>query len=173
MVEFFATWCKPCMEAVPKWKKLHEKYYSKGLRFIVIANDDQGKCANVNWNPDLVICDQASQIMNKYQVKSLPQAFLYSWQGDLLTQRAHVGRIESAIKRYFSEVQLKIRLDEIEVVGDKFAVSSNPEWLRDFITSEIRKRSKFDVVSTSASKIASANSYQLTIGRETTKVGEL
>ena len=153
VVEFFATWCKPCMEAVPKWKKLHEKYYSKGLRFIVIANDDQGKCANVNWNPDLVICDQASQIMNKYQVKSLPQAFLYSWQGDLLTQRAHVGRIESAIKRYFSEVQLKIRLDEIEVVGDKFAVSSNPEWLRDFITSEIRKRSKFDVVSTSASKI--------------------
>ncbi|MBI4818084.1 MAG: hypothetical protein HY791_17615 [Deltaproteobacteria bacterium] len=25
-VEFYATWCKPCMEAVPKWKALHEKY---------------------------------------------------------------------------------------------------------------------------------------------------
>ena len=35
-VEFYATWCKPCMEAMPRWKALQEKYYDQGLRVIVV-----------------------------------------------------------------------------------------------------------------------------------------
>ena len=31
VVEFYATWCKPCMRAVPRWKALHEKYADQGL----------------------------------------------------------------------------------------------------------------------------------------------
>ena len=27
-VELYATWCKPCMEAVPRWRALHERYYA-------------------------------------------------------------------------------------------------------------------------------------------------
>ena len=36
VVEFYATWCKPCMEAIPRWRKLHEAYRDKGLRLIVV-----------------------------------------------------------------------------------------------------------------------------------------
>ena len=32
VVEIYATWCKPCVEAVPQWKTLHERYSDKGLR---------------------------------------------------------------------------------------------------------------------------------------------
>ena len=39
-VEFYATWCKPCMEAVPRWKALHEKYRDQGLRLIVVSTQD-------------------------------------------------------------------------------------------------------------------------------------
>ena len=52
-VEFYATWCKPCMEAVPRWKALHERYRDAGLRLIVVATQDpEGQCANPGWNPD-------------------------------------------------------------------------------------------------------------------------
>ena len=33
--EFYSVYCKPCMKAVPRWKRLYEKYRSKGLRFVV------------------------------------------------------------------------------------------------------------------------------------------
>ncbi len=39
-VEFYATWCKPCMEAMPRWKALKEKYYKDGLRVIVVNTQD-------------------------------------------------------------------------------------------------------------------------------------
>src|SRR5687768_8578815 len=58
-VEFYATWCKPCMEAVPKWKKLHERYRDDGLRFVVVATQDpEGGCEKpAAWSPDQIVCD--------------------------------------------------------------------------------------------------------------------
>ena len=41
VVEFYATWCKPCMAAVPKWSKLHERYRPKGLRLVVVNTRDR------------------------------------------------------------------------------------------------------------------------------------
>lgn len=145
-VEFYATWCKPCMEAVPRWKKLHQKYGSKGLRFIVVSVGDDGQCSNPGWSPDRNICDIDGTIQDDWDVADLPQAFLYSWQGDLLAERAHAGQVEDAIKRFFSKTQLRLYIDEIDVYGDKYAISGNPNWLKEYITSQIRKSSKFDVL---------------------------
>ncbi len=147
VVEFYATWCKPCMEAVPEWKRLHNKYGPKGLRFIVVSVGDNGQCSNPGWSPDRNICDVDDSIQAKWDVADLPQAFLYSWQGDLLAERAHVGPIKDAIKRFFRKTQLRLYVDEIDVIGDKYAIGSNPAWLKKHIVSEIRKQSKFDVLS--------------------------
>ena len=45
-VEFYSTHCKPCMDAVPRWEALHQKYRDKGLRLLVVAVMDDQKCAN-------------------------------------------------------------------------------------------------------------------------------
>lgn len=52
-VEFYATWCKPCMKVVPKWKALHEKYRARGLRLIVVSVQDQVETAEVSANSHL------------------------------------------------------------------------------------------------------------------------
>ena len=36
-VEFYASWCKPCMEAVPKWKTLLEKQRRNGFHFSILV----------------------------------------------------------------------------------------------------------------------------------------
>ena len=46
VVEFYSIDCKPCMAAVPKWKALHAKYRSKGLRFVVVKAEDDARCAS-------------------------------------------------------------------------------------------------------------------------------
>lgn len=37
LLEFWATWCKPCYEMFPKLKKLHDEYAARGLTVLAIT----------------------------------------------------------------------------------------------------------------------------------------
>lgn len=39
LVNFFATWCKPCVEELPYFLELHEEYKEEGMKFILISLD--------------------------------------------------------------------------------------------------------------------------------------
>lgn len=158
VLEFYADWCAPCKAAVPKWRALHEKYRARGLRFFVVTDKASSGCSDPGWTPDRVLCDEGDRLKQDYGVTTLPQAFVYSWQGKLLVERAHVEQVEAVIERYFREQQYAMVVDEVEVIGDKFAISGNPAWVRDLATAEVTKRSKFDVVSSSAAPIPSGSS---------------
>ena len=40
LVDFWATWCAPCREAIPDLKALHETYKDKGLTVLAISVDE-------------------------------------------------------------------------------------------------------------------------------------
>ncbi len=40
VVNFWATWCPPCLKEMPEFEALHAEYEKKGLQFIGIALDD-------------------------------------------------------------------------------------------------------------------------------------
>ncbi len=43
LVDFWATWCKPCIKAMPKLTKLHRDYADDGLTILGISIDDDPK----------------------------------------------------------------------------------------------------------------------------------
>jgi thiol-disulfide isomerase/thioredoxin len=43
IVNFWATWCEPCREEMPRFIKLQEAYGDKGLQFVGIAIDEGDK----------------------------------------------------------------------------------------------------------------------------------
>lgn len=47
VVNFFATWCAPCMAEIPTLQDLHEKYGESGLRVILVSIDDAKDAAKV------------------------------------------------------------------------------------------------------------------------------
>jgi cytochrome c biogenesis protein CcmG, thiol:disulfide interchange protein DsbE len=40
LLDFWATWCKPCRDEVPQFVELQEKYGDKGLQIVAISMDD-------------------------------------------------------------------------------------------------------------------------------------
>ena len=42
LVDFWATWCVPCVKAMPDMQKLHAQYSAKGLTVVGISIDEEG-----------------------------------------------------------------------------------------------------------------------------------
>jgi len=145
-VEFYATWCKPCMKAVPKWKALHEKYRRQGFRLIVVATQDpDGGCQNPGWNPDEVVCDDDGTIAASFGAsKSLPAAFLWDWQGKLLVRKGHVEEVESAVNKWMRQsVRVSV---EIGKLGPNAEIDKTS--LRNLVRSKLQDYGKISVVAT-------------------------
>jgi peroxiredoxin len=43
VVNYWATWCKPCREEMPMFSMLHKRYALRGVQFVGIAADDPDK----------------------------------------------------------------------------------------------------------------------------------
>jgi thiol-disulfide isomerase/thioredoxin len=102
-VEFYATWCEPCMKAMPRWKALKEKYAAQGLRVVVVnTQDPDGGCRALPFVPDETVCDLSGSVADGFRLQGkLPSAFLWSWQGNLLVAKGHIDEIEKAVETYF------------------------------------------------------------------------
>ena len=146
VVEFFATWCKPCMEAVPKWRKLHDKYRKDGLRLIVVSTQDpNGLCRSPGWNPDEVVCDDDGTVARRFQTQGkLPAAFLWGWQGHLLVQRGHVEEVEKKVEEWIRRTP-RLAIDVTSIVSGS---ETDTESLLGMVREELRRFDKLTVVAT-------------------------
>ncbi len=151
-VELYATWCKPCMAAVPRWRELHERYRAEGLRLVVIATQDpEAGCTNPGWNPDDVICDDDGSLARALGAADrLPAAFLWSWQGNLLVKKGHVDEVESSIEAWMKQ---NPRVD-VEAAPVAAEVGVTQAGLRDLVRAEVRKSGKLEVVATAEERAA-------------------
>lgn len=105
LVNFWATWCPPCLEEVPDLVSLHEAHKAKDLVVIGVALDSTEKSVkafvakrNVTYPIVIGDYDMAEQVG---QVEVLPTSYLYNPQGELVSyQEGLLSResVESYIK---------------------------------------------------------------------------
>lgn len=91
VVEFWATWCGPCVESVPHLVELHERHADEGLVILGIhsqrgASDRAGVEAFVERHrvryPIGLDVDGAAG--SAYGVRGIPKAFVYDREGELV-----------------------------------------------------------------------------------------
>lgn len=86
LINFWATWCPPCIREMPAMQRLYDRYRAQGLEIVAISLD-QG-------NPDAVrvfvgklnlsfpiVLDPEHEVKQAFQVRALPTSYLVDRQG--------------------------------------------------------------------------------------------
>ena len=125
LVDFFATWCGPCIAEVPRLKRHYDKYREKGLEVVAISLDDDRAAldkyleeAKLPWP---VIHDSAPDLEDKLQMKfgisSLPTVLFLNKEGIVVSLEARGAELDRLMERLF---EMPTPADpEPEAGGDK------------------------------------------------------
>lgn len=94
-VDFWASWCLPCLRSLPQINTLYQKYRDQGFEVVAITIDDPIEDAQ-DFMDDLevplsyhVVADQTADIMDAYGVVGMPTSFLIDRQG--VVRKVHKG----------------------------------------------------------------------------------
>lgn len=92
-IDFWATWCKPCIAEIPSLKKVEEKFKDKNIVFLSISIDNQkdiGKWKKFILDNELhgpqLIGDNGwkSKVSKEYIIQSVPRFVLIDTEGFLV-----------------------------------------------------------------------------------------
>ena len=97
LVDFWATWCVPCVKAMPDMQKLHAQYASKGFTVVGISIDEEGAKkvspflakSKVKFTYPILL--DSGDTWKQWGVKSVPSVMLVK-DGQIL--RHWIGKID-------------------------------------------------------------------------------
>lgn len=102
-VDFWASWCLPCLRSLPEINTLHEKYRDQGFQVIAITIDNPVEDAE-EFLEDLdvplgylVAVDADSDVMYDYGVVGMPTSFLIDRDG--VVRKVHEGYRDGDIEK--------------------------------------------------------------------------
>ena len=110
VVNFWATWCTPCVEEMPGFARVQARWEARGVRFVGLANDDPAKVKAFGerlainyplWTGEAAVMDLSRRLGNRIGV--LPHTVLLDGEGQVIESRIGI----------YAEEKLEARLKEI------------------------------------------------------------
>jgi len=107
IVDFWASWCKPCRIENPNLVKLYDTYHSKGLEIISVSLErgDQKafwieaiKKDQLSWYNVSNLKFWQDPIAQAYSVNSIPATFILDENGTVIAERLRGSELEAKIK---------------------------------------------------------------------------
>jgi len=99
LVDFWATWCEPCLRELPNLKRAYERYHHRGFTIVgVSADTDEAALVRfvtkekMTW--PIVVDDP---IFNAYSVSSIPMSYLIDRQGRIRGRALYGSEVERTV----------------------------------------------------------------------------
>ena len=103
LIDFWATNCPPCLEELPRMKRLYEKYHPRGLEILGISLDVHQKTVvefqrdrKVPWRL-MMLEASAGSLRQPYKVASIPSVYLVNRAGKVVQFDLHGHDLAKAI----------------------------------------------------------------------------
>jgi len=110
LLDFWASWCTPCLNELPNLKAAYKKYKSKGFEIVSVSVDDSAedwikavKDNTMNWVQLWNGEDMQNSAAVKYSITAIPATFLIDADGTIIGRDLRDNELEAALEDYFSK----------------------------------------------------------------------
>ena len=111
LIDFWASWCGPCIASFPELKRLYAAYQDHGFEIIGVSIDDNYE----DWNTAAIeqelpwidvgeLKDWEGPVAVSYGVGFIPKAFLVDPNGCVLKKNVRTDMLEEALVQRFGEI---------------------------------------------------------------------
>jgi thiol-disulfide isomerase/thioredoxin len=116
VIDFWATWCGPCVDEMPNMKKLYAEFKDKGVEFIGVSLDQSKDKGGLDSLKSFVAKNQIewpqyyqgnfwqSEFSSSWHINSIPCVFLVDADGKLASVKAR-GELEKLIPKYLEKAK--------------------------------------------------------------------
>ncbi len=117
VLDFWATWCMPCVQSMPQIQKLADKYADQPVTVIGLNQDERGKDKKIReFLADKKITfrqflDPAGKLGRKFKVAAIPCTFVLDKQG--VVQAVHVGMAQDLETTIGGEIEKLLKGEQV------------------------------------------------------------
>ena len=109
LIDFWATWCGPCVREIPSVKKTYDELHSKGFEIIGISLDSNKEKLedfiaknDMPWPQFFDGKGWKTSLAQEHGISSIPAMWLVDKKGNLVDQNARSG-LEEKVKEYLAK----------------------------------------------------------------------
>lgn len=111
-LDFWASWCKPCLKSFPWMQELQTTYKSQGLEVVAVNLDKNRELADAflkKIKVDFIVAfDQQGSTASTYELRGMPTSYLIGRDGKIYA--THIGFRDSDRAKLEQAVQQLLKL---------------------------------------------------------------